>query len=278
MTVRVREAGGPIELKAERLLVATGRTPNTDALGLAEAGVVRDGRGAIVVDDRMRTSKPGVYAAGDVTDRDPFVYMAAHGAKLAALNALDGDRLVYDNAAMPWVVFTDPQVSDVGRTEAAAKAAGHAINTSVLPLDQVPRAVAARDTRGLVKLVADGRTDRLVGGQILAPEGADSIQTLALALKHGTTAKALAETIFPLPHDGRGAEARRPGLREGRGQAHLLRGGEAAPAERGDQAAPAGAGAQGLRAVSRSRKPWRSSPSAAARGIPPVGITTAALP
>jgi mercuric reductase len=197
VTVRVQEEGRPIEMKAERLLVATGRTPNTAALGLSDTGIEQDRRGAIVVDERMRTSKPGVYAAGDVTDRDQFVYMAAYGAKLAALNALNGDSLVYDNGGMPWVVFTDPQVAGVGLAEAAARAAGHAVKTSILPLDQVPRALAARDTRGLVKLVADAGTDRLLGGQILAREGADSIQTLALALKFGMTARALAETIFP---------------------------------------------------------------------------------
>jgi len=197
VTLCVKQAGALFELRAERLLIATGRTPNVEGLGLAEAGVAQDGRGAIVVDAHMRTSKADVYAAGDVTDRDQFVYMAAYGAKLAARNALNGDALAYDNAAMPWVVFTDPQVAGVGLTEAQAAAAGHEVKTSVVPLDQVPRALAARDTRGLIKLVADARSDRLLGGQILAPEGADSVQTLVLALKHGMTARALGETIFP---------------------------------------------------------------------------------
>ncbi|GAB4124173.1 MAG: mercury(II) reductase [Rhodothalassiaceae bacterium] len=197
VTVCVREGGSLIALKAEQLLVATGRTPNTEELGLLDAGIKQDSRGAIIVDDFMRTSRPGVYAAGDVTDRDQFVYMAAYGAKLAALNALEGDRRSYDNSAMPWVVFTDPQVAGVGLSEAAAKAAGHEVKTSIVPLEAVPRALAARDTRGLIKLVADAGTDRLLGGQILAPEGADSIQTLAMALKSGLTTKALGETIFP---------------------------------------------------------------------------------
>ncbi len=197
VTVCVKEAGGLVEIKAERLLVATGRTPNTDALGLADAGIDQNSRGAIVVDDRMRTSKPGFYAAGDVTDRDQFVYMAAYGAKLAAKNALNGDSLAYDNCVMPWVVFADPQVAGVGLGEAEARASGYDVKTSVLPLSQVPRALAARDTRGLIKLVADARTDRLLGGQILAPEGADSIQTLAMALKFGMTTQALGATIFP---------------------------------------------------------------------------------
>ncbi|WP_341484319.1 mercury(II) reductase [Chelativorans petroleitrophicus] len=197
VTVCVSEGGKTVELKAERLLVATGRIPNTATLGLAEAGVAQDARGAIVVDDHMRTSKAGVYAAGDVTNRDQFVYMAAYGAKLAAKNALNGDSLVYDNGTMPWVVFTDPQVAGVGLTEAEARATGHEVKTSVLTLDNVPRALAARDTRGLIKLVADAKTDRLLGGVIMAPEGADSIQTLALALKFGMTTKALGEMIFP---------------------------------------------------------------------------------
>jgi mercuric reductase len=103
----------------------------------------------------------------------------------------------YDNTPMPWVVFTDPQVAGVGLTEEQALAAGHEVKTSVLSLDNVPRALAARDTRGLIKLVADAKTDRLLGGVIAAPEGSDSVQTLALALRFGMTTKALGETIFP---------------------------------------------------------------------------------
>ena len=197
VTLCVKEEGALVDLRAEKLLIATGRAPNVEGLGLVEAGIAQDGGGGIIVDAHMRTSKVGIYAAGDVTNRDQFVYMAAYGAKLAARNALNGDALAYDNAAMPWVVFTDPQVAGVGLTEAQATAIGHAVKTSIVPLDQVPRALAARDTRGLIKLVADAHTDRLLGGQIVAPEGADGIQTLALALKHGMSARELGETIFP---------------------------------------------------------------------------------
>nr|WP_319637508.1 mercury(II) reductase [Roseitranquillus sediminis] len=197
VVLTVLSEGGEETLTAARVLATTGRHPNTEGLNLTDAGVELDRRGAIIVDNRLRTTRPGVYAAGDVTGRDQFVYMAACGAKLAAKNALNGDSLVYDNGAMPWVVFTDPQVAGVGLTEAEARAAGHEVKTSIVPLDQVPRALAARDTRGLIKLVADARSDRLLGGQILAPEGADSIQTLAMALKFGVTTQALGETIFP---------------------------------------------------------------------------------
>lgn len=192
------EQDGREELvRAQHVLVATGRKPNTAGLGLVEAGIAVDKRGGIVVDRHMRTTRSGFYAAGDVTGQDEFVYMAAYGAKLAARNALDGDSLVYDNSAMPWVVFTDPQVAGVGLTEAQARKKGFATKSSIAPLDQLPRALAARDTRGLIKLVADAETDLLLGAQILAPEGADTIQTAVLAIKNGMTAKALGETIFP---------------------------------------------------------------------------------
>jgi mercuric reductase len=123
--------------------------------------------------------------------------MAAYGAKIAAMNALNGDARRYDNLAMPAVVFTDPQVASAGLTEAAAKAQGIEIKTSTLTLDNVPRALAARDTRGLIKLVAEAATGKLIGAHILAPEGADSIQTAALAIKQGLTYTELGEMIFP---------------------------------------------------------------------------------
>ncbi len=192
----VTETGGEVRLDAEEVLIATGRRPNTEGLGLEEAGVEVLENGGIVVDDLMKTSKAGVYAAGDVTGRDQFVYMAAYGAKIAVENALNGDARRYDATAMPSVVFTDPQVACVGLTEREAREQGLQVRSTTLPLDYVPRALAARDTRGLIKLVA-GSDGRLLGAHILAPEGADSIQAAALAIKHGLTVTDLAETIFP---------------------------------------------------------------------------------
>jgi len=197
VALRVETDGAAQVLQAERLLLSAGRRPNTQGLGLEQAGIKTRANGGIAIDERMRTSRANVYAAGDVTGRDQFVYMAAHGAKIAAQNALNGDSQVYDNNAMPAVVFTDPQVATVGLTEADAIAAGHDVVTSLLPLEFVPRALAARDTRGLIKLVADSGTKRLLGAHILAPEGADSIQTAALAIRQGMTYVELGEMIFP---------------------------------------------------------------------------------
>ena len=193
----VARDGQTITIDADRVLIAAGRTPNIEGLGLTEHDIAVSPKGGIMVDDRMRTTKGGIYAAGDVTGRDQFVYMAAYGAKLAAKNALNGDSLRYDNGAMPAIVFTDPQVASVGLTEAAARAAGHAVRVSTIALDQVPRALAARDTRGLIKLVADAGSGRLLGAHILAPEGADRIQTATLAIRQRLTVDDLADTIFP---------------------------------------------------------------------------------
>ena len=197
IALTVQIDGEPQKLDFQHLLLSAGRVANTDGLGLADAGVDVLPNGGIKVDDKMRTTKANIYAVGDVTGRDQFVYMAAYGAKIAARNAMNGDALVYDNTAMPAVVFTDPQVASVGMTEAVARARGVRVKTSVLTLDNVPRALAARDTRGLIKLVADGATGKLIGAHILAPEGADSIQTAALAIKQGMTYGELGEMIFP---------------------------------------------------------------------------------
>ena len=183
-------------IHADQVLLTAGRTPNIEGLALDERQIAVSANGGIVIDDSMPTTRPG-YAAGDVTGRDQFVYMAAYGAKLAAKNALNSDSLRYDNAAMPAVVFTDPQVASVGLTEAAARGAGHHVRVSTIGLDQMPRALAARNTRGLVKLVADAGSSKLLGAHIVAPEGADSIQTAALANRCGLTVQNSADAIFP---------------------------------------------------------------------------------
>lgn len=197
VVLTVRDQSGAREISAEKVLIATGRTPNTESLNLASVGIEIAANTGVKVDAQMRSSRKNVYAAGDVTGQDQFVYMAAYGAKIAAKNAMNGNSLSYDNLAMPAVVFTDPQIASVGLTEAQAKAQGFEVRTSVLTLDNVPRALAARDTRGLIKLVADGATKKLLGAHILAPEGADSIQTAVLAIKMGMTYEELGATIFP---------------------------------------------------------------------------------
>jgi mercuric reductase len=183
-------------LRAERLLVATGRAPNTQALGLDRAGVAVDERGAIVVDAAMRTSAPDIFAAGDCTAQPQFVYVAAAAGTRAAINMTGGEAEL-DLATMPAVIFTDPQVATVGCSEAKAHREGIETDSRVLALDNVPRALANFDTRGFIKIVAEAGSGRLLGVQAVAPEAGELIQSAALALRARMTVAELADQLFP---------------------------------------------------------------------------------
>ncbi len=187
---------GSETLIGDRLLVATGRSPNTGGLGLEHVGVRTDQRGAIVVDDHMRTSAEHIYAAGDCTTQPQFVYVAAAAGTRAAINMMGGEEAV-DLSAVPEVVFTDPQVATVGLTAVQAREQGLKVESRTLSLDNVPRALANFDTRGFIKLVSERESGRLLGAQILAAEGGEIIQTAALAIRHRLMVKDLAEQLFP---------------------------------------------------------------------------------
>ena len=184
------------EVRANKLLVATGRAPSTAGLRLEAAGVHRDARGTVLVNERLETSVPGIYAAGDCTNQPQFVYAAAAGGTRAAINMLGG-RASLDLSAMPAVVFTDPQVASVGLSEAHARQGGIETETRVLTLDNVPRAIVNFDTRGFIKVVAEAGSGRLVGVQAVAPEAGELIQSAALALRARMTVADLADQLFP---------------------------------------------------------------------------------
>ena len=189
------------EFRAEQVLMAVGRTPRTADMGLAEVGVELDAGGFIVVNDFMQTSNPRIYATGDATQHPKLVYVAAAGGGIAAANALEGNNKQLDLTVLPDVIFTDPQVATVGLTEEQARARGYDVKTTILPLAYVPRALAARDTRGLIKLVAETGTDRLLGAHVLAAAAGEVIQTAALAihmgLRYGFSVSDLREQLFP---------------------------------------------------------------------------------
>ncbi len=183
-------------LSGDRLLVATGRKPNTVGLALDRAGVTTDASGAIVVDDHLRTSVPHIYAAGDCTNVPQFVYVAAAAGTRAAINMTGGDAAL-DLSTVPAVVFTDPQVATVGLTETQANKLGMETDSRTLTLDNVPRALANFDTRGFIKLVADRNTGRLLGAQVLASDAGEIIQTATLAIKNRMSVADLAGQLFP---------------------------------------------------------------------------------
>ena len=184
------------EIRADRLLVATGRRSNSDRLDLDRVGVEINRDGAIVVDDHTRTSVEHIYAAGDCTNQPQYVYVAAAAGTRAAVNMTGGDAAL-DLAAMLAVVFTDPAVTTVGLSEGQAIERGIDSESRTLDLENLPRALANYDTRGFIKLVAEAGSGRLIGVRILATEAGEMIQTAALAIHNRMTIEQLAGQLFP---------------------------------------------------------------------------------
>ena len=182
-------------LQAEQLLVASGRTPNTENLNLEAIGVATEG-GAIQIDKHLQTTAPGIYAAGDCADQPQFVYVAAAGGSRAAINMTGGDASL-DLSAMPEVIFTDPQVATVGLSETDAEAQGYATDSRILTLDNVPRALVNFDTGGFIKIVAERESGRLLGVQAVAGEAGELIQTAVMALRARMTVNDIADELFP---------------------------------------------------------------------------------
>ena len=202
-TVR-RPDGHTQQLRAQRLLVATGRRPITDNLDLQAVGVKVGEHGQVVVDEQLRTLNPRIWAAGDVTGGPQYVYVAAAHGALVADNALDQAGRTLDYRHLPRVIFTSPQLAAVGLTDAQAAGQGIACACRVLPLERVPRALVDRDTRGLVKIVAERASGRVLGVTMVAGGAGDTIQAAVYAVKLGMTVGELADTWAPYLTMGEG--------------------------------------------------------------------------
>lgn len=195
--VAVTTASG-IHVEGQRVLVATGRRPDTTALNLPAAGVETDGRGFVVVDEHQRTSNPRAFAAGDVAGTPQYVYVAAASGRVAAANALDPDaKRSVDYTGLPAVTFTRPQVASAGLSEQEALAAGFSCDCRVLELADVPRALVNHDTRGAVKLVADAATGRVLGVHAAADGAGEVMLAATYAIKAGMTVDDVADTWAP---------------------------------------------------------------------------------
>lgn len=180
-----------------KIVVASGTKPNTNKLGLHNINLQLTKNGHVSVNEKMETNIPNIYAVGDVTNTPPFVYTAAYEGKMAVENAFTGAEKEADYSSLPWVVFTDPQVAGAGLDEAQAGAQNIPFEVSKLSLSDVPRALAANDTRGFIKLIRNTETDKLIGARIVAPEGGELISQLSMAIKYGITVKELAESFYP---------------------------------------------------------------------------------
>lgn len=220
-------AGHEQALWAERLLVATGRRPNTDGIGLEKAGVKIDHEGWVAVDPSLRTSVRHVYAAGDVIGQHIGSQLAtpvgAHDGAIAAENALIGTAHTADHTVIPRTIFTDPPIAAVGLTEAEAVQHGHRCDCRTVAMTHVPRAAAVRDTRGFVKMVADADSSTVLGVTMVGRDAGEVIHEAAMGLRLGAMITDFADLIHCLPDDGRGVEARGAVVLDRRGEAVLLR-------------------------------------------------------
>jgi len=197
IALRGRADGKAFTVPVDQVLVATGRRANTADLGLDAAEVGVDTRGSVVVDSTLRTTNPRIWAAGDCTPAPQFVYVSAYEGALAVDNAIGGQGRTVDFRALPRVTFTNPQIASAGLTEEQAQKDGYQVRTSSLPLSAVPRALVNRETRGLFKLVADAKTDRILGAHILAESAGEVILSAVYAIKFNLTIPDVVDTFHP---------------------------------------------------------------------------------
>jgi pyruvate/2-oxoglutarate dehydrogenase complex dihydrolipoamide dehydrogenase (E3) component len=178
VAVTYQRASGSQTVSGSHLLVATGRTPNTDALGLDKAGVEIDGKGFIKVNGRLETSAPGIWAIGDVKGGPAFTHISYNDFQVIYGNLIEGRNFSVDHRIVPYGVFTDPQLGGIGLTEKRAREKGYRLKIGTLPLTSVSRAIERGETAGLMKIVIDASTDQVLGASILASEGAEIVQIL----------------------------------------------------------------------------------------------------
>lgn len=187
VAVRLSDGGREKHSEAARLLVAAGRVPNTDGIGLEDAGVKVDARGFVEVDDHLRTSNPRIYAAGDVVGSHQGSRLAtpvgAHDGGIAAENVLGSQSRAVDHTVIPRAIFIGPQVATVGLTDAQAREAGYRCSCRTVPLTLVPRAEAIHDAKGFVKMVMDAETHRVLGVTMVGHDAAEVIHEAAMGLR-----------------------------------------------------------------------------------------------
>jgi pyruvate/2-oxoglutarate dehydrogenase complex dihydrolipoamide dehydrogenase (E3) component len=186
-------------LTGSHLLVATGRKPNSDDLGLESAGVRVNRAGYIEVNNRLETSVPGIWALGDVKGGPAFTHISYNDYQIVYANLIEDKRRTTDERHVPYAVFTDPQLGRVGMTEREARATGRRLKMNQIPTAWVARAIERAETAGLMKIVVDAATDRILGAAILATEGGELIQILSAFMLTGAPYTLLKGAIYIHP-------------------------------------------------------------------------------
>ena len=200
--VRFIQDGEKREVAADAILVGVGRAPNVEGLGLEVAGVEYDERAGVRVDDRLRTTNPRVYAAGDICSRYKFTHSADAMARLVIRNALFGGRSRASGLTIPWSTYTEPEVAHVGVTESEVERDKIPVDIYVQELNEVDRAVLDGEDEGYVRIYAKKGTDRILGATVVASHAGDLISEITLAMVGGLGLKAISGTIHPYPTQG----------------------------------------------------------------------------
>ncbi|QDV36331.1 dihydrolipoyl dehydrogenase family protein [Tautonia plasticadhaerens] len=195
-SVRLRTAGGPIE--GTDLLVAGGRTPNTDGIGLEPVGVEVDGRGHVKVDERLKTTAEGVWAAGDCAGSPYFTHIGEDDFRVLLANLTGGDR-VTTGRQVPYCLFTDPELARVGLSEREARERGVSYRLSKLPLQGVLRARTLSETRGFYKALVEAGGDRILGFTAFGPEAGEVMAVVQVAMLAGLPYTALRDAVLTHP-------------------------------------------------------------------------------
>ena len=199
-TVLTVAAGGRTEtIRASHLLAATGRRPNTDNLGLESAGVELDSHGYIKVNGRLETNVPGIWALGDIKGGPAFTHISYNDYQIVFANLIAGENLTIEDRYLPYSLFTDPQLGRVGMTEKEARASGRKLKIGSYPMAYVARAIERDETTGLMKLIADAGTDRILGAAILGIEGGELVQILGALMLAGAPYTVLKGAVYIHP-------------------------------------------------------------------------------
>ena len=198
VTVTFTDANGEQKMTFDKLIVAVGRRPVTTDLLAADSGVDLDERGFIFVNDQCETSVPGVYAIGDVVRGMMLAHKASEEGVMVA-ERIAGHKAQMNYDLIPSVIYTHPEIAWVGKTEQQLKAEGIAVNVGTFPFAASGRAMAANDTGGLVKVIADANTDRVLGVHVIGPSAAELVQQGAIGMEFGTSAEDLGMMDFSHP-------------------------------------------------------------------------------
>lgn len=199
LRLEVELSEGPRALEGSHLLVAVGRTPNTDDLGLAAAGIETHRGGFIRVDSRLATSAEGVYALGDVTGGPAFTHVSYDDFRIVRENLLRGGDATTDGRLVPYTVFIDPQLGRVGMTEVEARRSGRAVRVAKLPMTRVARAIEMGETRGFMKAVVDVETQEILGCAVLGVEGGELMAVLQTAMMGKLPYPVIKEAVYAHP-------------------------------------------------------------------------------